>query len=327
LSGVGRVDTDLMIDYEQMSQCLGNFLWLKVREPIPLPLVHREINSPTFRFSMTPYAYFNGQFTPQEKTRIQVTDLAFLRGYGLFDFLRVVAGHPIFIEDHLDRFEQAAEAMGLLMPESRESLRHIIAELIRLNPHPLLGIKLILTGGYSSDGFTPAEKPNFLALANPFDFPKSGSSLRLMSCAYRREIPAVKTLNYIFPIRMLPELKRQSADDFLYYWDDLVSESSRSNVFIVKDQTVITPHTGILPGITRKHILALCQGVFRVEERAVTLREVLGADEVFITSSNQRILPIHQLDDHLFKPLQKGFVTQKLQDLLIEKERSEQFQK
>ena len=58
----------------------------------------------------------------------------FPTGYGLFDFLRVVAGFSIFMEDHLERFEQAVEALGLLMPESRESLHHIIAELIRLHP-------------------------------------------------------------------------------------------------------------------------------------------------------------------------------------------------
>lgn len=271
---------------------------------------------------MSSYAYFNGQFLPLEETKIHVSDLAFLRGYGIFDFLRVMGGHPIFVEDHLNRFDQAAEAMGLLIPESKENLRHILAELTRLNPHELLGIKLILTGGYSPDGFSLAEQPNFVVLANPFVFSDPGPGLRLMSYEYRREIPAVKTLSYIPPIRMLPELKRQSADDFLYHSNGFVSESSRSNVFIIKDQTVITPHTDMLFGITRKHVLEVCQGFFHREERAVTLTEVLNADEVFITSSNQRIMPVTQIDHYVFNRPQKGSVTQKLQDLFLEKEQS-----
>ena len=276
---------------------------------------------------MVPYAYVNGQFLPLEEARIHVTDLAFLRGYGIFDFLRVMAGQPIFLDDHLDRFKRAAQEMDLSMPESRANLRHIIAELIRLNPHELLGIKLILTGGYSPDGFTPAEHSNFLVLANPFVFPDAGPGLTLMSYEYRREIPAVKTLSYIPPIRMLPQLKRLQANDFLYHWDGLLSESSRSNVFIVKDQALITPHSGILPGITRKHILEVCRGVFAVEERAVTLEEVLGADEVFMTSSNQRIMPIRQIDHHVFNQPHRGSVTQKVQELFLEKEQSEQYPK
>ncbi|WP_052731126.1 aminotransferase class IV [Spirosoma radiotolerans] len=71
-----------------------------------------------------------------------------------------------------------------------------------------------------------------------------------MSYEYHREIPAVKTLSYLPLIQRLPHLKRQAADDYLYYSNGLISESSRSNVFIVKNKTVSTAHSGILPGIT-----------------------------------------------------------------------------
>ncbi|RYF67958.1 MAG: amino acid aminotransferase [Cytophagaceae bacterium] len=276
---------------------------------------------------MDAYAYCNGEFLPLAETRLHITDLAFLRGYGIFDFLRVINGHSVFVEDHLERFEQAAEAMGLTVPESRGHIRHLIAELIRLNPQELLGIKLILTGGYSSDGFTPADQPNFLVLANPFVFPDAASGLTLMAYEYHREIPVVKTLSYLPPIQMLPQLKRQAADDFLYHKNGLISESSRSNVFIVKNQTVSTPHTGMLPGITRKHVLAVCQGVFAVEERAIPLAEVFEADEVFITSSNQRIVPIRQIDHYVLPQPYPGPVTRKLQNLFLEREQLELNQK
>jgi len=141
-----------------------------------------------------------------------------------------------------------------------------------------------------------------------------------MSYEYHREIPAVKTLSYLPPIQMLPHLKRQAADDYLYYSNGLISESSRSNVFIVKNKTVSTPHTGILPGITRKHVLSVCQGVFAVEERAIPLAEVYEADEVFITSSNQRIMPVRQIDHYVLPQPHTGPVTRKLQDLFLERE-------
>jgi branched-chain amino acid aminotransferase len=269
---------------------------------------------------MKEFNYFNGEILTSEETKIHVSDLAFLRGYGIFDFFRVINGKPIFMEDHLDRFENSAKIMGLPINESRHQLKEIFSELIKLNHHDLLGIKLILTGGYSEDGFNPPDKSNLIITAKPFTFTNPQAGLKLMTVGYRREIPEVKTLSYITPIRMLPELRKMPANDFLYYYDGLISESSRSNVFIVKNQKVITPKTGVLPGITRKYVIKACHGIFEVEERDVSLTESLVADEVFITTSNQRIVPVTQIDNHIFNGGQIGPVTIKLQQLFINQE-------
>ena len=257
---------------------------------------------------------------PSEDAKIHVSDLALLRGYGIFDFFRAIKGKPIFIEDHLDRFENSAKLMGLTIPESRKRLLEIIMELIRMNPYELLGIKMILTGGYSPDGYNPAEKSNLIMIARPFVFKDPARGIKLMSCEYQREIPEVKTLSYITPVRLLPKMRSIGADDYLYYYNGFISESSRSNIFIVKDQKVITPKTGFLPGVTRKHVMEACRGAFYLEERDVTLAETLAADEVFTTSSTQRVIAITQIDDHVFGDGQIGPVTKKLQELLLKEE-------
>ena len=269
---------------------------------------------------MIEFNYFNGQILTSEQTKIHVSDLAFLRGYGIFDFLRVINNKPIFIEDHLDRFENSAKLMGLPIAENRERLKEIVSELIKLNPHEILGVKLILTGGYSEDGFNPSEKSNLLVTAKPFTFNNPLLGVKLMSYEYRREIPEVKTLSYVIPIKMLPKLKEMHADDFLYFYNGLISESSRSNVFIVKNQKVITAKTGVLPGITRKYVIKACKGNFEVEERDVSLTEMLYADEVFITTSNQRIVSVTQIDNQIFNGGQIGTVTKKLQELFLKVE-------
>ena len=122
-----------------------------------------------------------GKSLLQRKQKIHVSDLAFLRGYGIFDFLRVISSKPVFIEGHLDRFENAAKLMGLPISENRRRLREIISELIQLNPHELLGVKLILTGGYSADGFSPSEKSNLLITTKPFTFSSPVLGLKLIS--------------------------------------------------------------------------------------------------------------------------------------------------
>lgn len=111
------------------------------------------------------YSFFNNEFLPIEKNLIHVSDLATQRGYGIFDFFKVVNGKPLFIEDYLTRFYKSAEVMSLTVSLSREELKKIIAELIQKNDVADAGIKMILTGGYSPDGYEIA-KPNLIITQN-----------------------------------------------------------------------------------------------------------------------------------------------------------------
>jgi branched-chain amino acid aminotransferase len=265
---------------------------------------------------MKSFAYMNGEILPLADARLHITDLAILRGYGIFDFFKSVDGKPIFIEDHLDRFERSLELMGLDLPYTRSHLRDNILKLIQLNDANLLGIKLLCTGGYSEDGFAPTI-PNLIMFATPFRFAKFEEGLKLMLLEHQRELPLIKTINYIKPITVLPKLKTLKADDVLYYQNGLVTEASRSNLFIVKNQKVITPKDDILLGVTRKHVLKIAQKAFETEIRPVTLKDLAEADEVFLTGSTKRVAPVIQIDNYHY-PI--GKVTKQLYDLLLVKE-------
>jgi branched-chain amino acid aminotransferase len=268
---------------------------------------------------MKSFAYRNGAILPLADAHLHITDLALLRGYGVFDFFKSVDGKPIFIEDHLDRFEKSMELMGLDIPYTRGHLRDHILKLIQLNEGNLLGIKLLCTGGYSEDGYTPTT-PNLIMFAKPFTFAPFHQGLKLMLLEHQRELHEIKTINYIKPITILPKLSALKADDVLYYQNGLVSEASRSNLFMVKNEKVITPKDNILLGVTRKHVLKIAQKVFETEVRAVTLKELAEADEVFLTGSTKRIAPVTQIDNYHY-PI--GKVTEKLYHLLLEKEENE----
>jgi branched-chain amino acid aminotransferase len=270
---------------------------------------------------MQNYIYLNGEILPTEKAQIHVSDLGLVRGYGIFDFFRAIDGQAVFIEDHLDRFENSAKLMGLPIPESRDRLREIIHEIIRLNPYKLLGVKMIMTGGYSEDGYTPSPKSNLIVMGKPFEFKPADVGMKLMSLEYRREIPEIKTLNYIVPIRALQQMKSVGADDLLYHQNGKISESSRSNIFIVKNEKIITPLDGALFGVTRKHILNFAKNYFTVEERDVSTQEYFEADEVFTTGSTKRIVSIKQTDNQTFSDGKVGKITKKLQELFLEEEK------
>lgn len=264
---------------------------------------------------MASFFYLNGQIVPEAQAQIHITDLGLLRAYGIFDFFRAVDGHAVFMEDHLDRFERSANLMGLTIPVSRQHLRDTVAELIRLNNLPLLGIKMVLTGGYSPDGYAPAPEANLMMIAKPFKFMDAPNGLKFMTVHHQRQLSEVKSLDYLLPIYLLRQQRAVQADDVLYHFNGNVTESSRSNVFIVKNETIITPDAGMLRGITRKHILDFAKAHFAVEERSVTLDEVLKADEVFTTGSSKKIVAVTRIDEQLVGDGRPGSVTQHLLSL------------
>jgi branched-subunit amino acid aminotransferase/4-amino-4-deoxychorismate lyase len=221
-----------------------------------------------------------------------------------FDFLQTIQGVPLFIDDYLARFKNSAKAMDLSIPFDMEFLNQNIFELIRKNNLSHSGLKLILTGGYSEDGFTPTT-PNFIILENgiaplPSDYQGYTHGAKLMLHEFVRELPYVKSVNYVTPITLQNRWKSLGAIDVLYHKDGLVTESSRSNFFIINKQNVlITPSENVLHGITRKKTLEIAQNILPIEVRNMTLHEVLDAKEAFMCSSTKGILPVVQLDDYM----------------------------
>ena len=265
---------------------------------------------------MNEYAYLNGEIIPIAQAQLHVTDLAILRGYGVFDFFRAIDGKPIYVEEHLDRFEYSVQKMNLTMPYSRAHLREGILELIKLNSHKLLGIKLLCTGGYSDDGYEPTT-PNVVMLAKPFKMLPDGHTLNLMSVEHVRELADIKTINYAVPIQALPKLKAGGFQDVIFHKNGLISESSRSNIFIVKEEKIMTPQLNILHGITRKNVIKVIQNYFEFEEKDITIDDMMQADEVFISSSTRRVSSIQFIDNNCFTQRK---VAQKLTELLIQNE-------
>ena len=257
---------------------------------------------------MIKYYNVNGEIVPIENAVINVRDLGFLRGYSVFDFFRIYKGQPVFIEDHLARLERSANELGLQLPYSKAELVEKIIALAKANEMDFGGIKIILTGGYSSDGFLPAT-PNIVMLAGKlptYDVSLYTKGSKLMAYEYIRETPYTKTTNYLKPISIQQEIEAAEAFDVLYHDGVYISESARSNFFIINhDGTIITPDKDALKGITRKHVLAIARKHFKVEIRPVSIKETMAAREAFITSTTKGVMPVRQVD---FWRINKGII-------------------
>jgi D-alanine transaminase/branched-chain amino acid aminotransferase len=120
----------------------------------------------------------------------------------------------------------------------------------------------------------------------------------------------------------MPAVRAAGGDDLIYYTPEFgVSESSRSNLFYVKDGVIHTPVDHILEGITRKKVISLASSEFEVRVGTCTLEDFMNADEVFTTGSTKRVLPIFSIDGKQKGDGKRGEVTERLYQLLLANEK------
>jgi len=270
----------------------------------------------------TGLAYVDGAFVPAAQASVPLEDLGLQRGYGIFDYLRVAGRVPLFLADHLDRFLRSADVMRLQPPCGRKALSDIIHRLIDAEERTVSGIRILLTGGPSADGYT-VTRPRLAVVRQPLASPPDSlpsAGIRLCTYAYRRQLAQVKTTDYLMAIWLQAWLRERGGDDILYHDAGQLRECPRANLFLVDAEGVlVTPSEGMLAGITRKQLLAAAEraGIPAVA-RNVGLEEVARAREAFITSSTKRLLPVARIDEVEWPT--PGPLTQRLWDAFLDRE-------
>jgi branched-chain amino acid aminotransferase len=245
--------------------------------------------------------YIDGQFVLDSDALIPATDLAVLRGYGVFDYFRTYGGRPFHLEAHLARLQRSAGLIGLEMPHSLEEIRPIVMETLRRNSHAESNVRVILTGGDSDDHLMPRGQSRLIILVTPFVPPPETwyrDGVKVITERTERYMPEAKTLNYTPAIVALQKAKIVGAIDAIYIdRAGRVLEGTTTNLFAFVDDVLVTPGDGILCGITREVVLELASDLYEIQIRDLSAEELLRADEVFITSSNKQICPVRQIDD------------------------------
>ena len=258
------------------------------------------------------FAFVRGEIIPLQDAFLHVSDLSIQRGYGVFDFFKVSNGHAFFLNDYLDRFYHSASVMRLTVPYVTRDLKTIIHQLIKQNDLAESGIKMILTGGYSPDGYQPGESnliitQQTLTLPGPEQIEKG---IKVITYEYVRDFALAKTINYTMGIWLSKIVAENGAADVLYHKHGVVSEFPRCNFFIVrKNGTVATPDENVLLGITRMQVLSLAGKHYRSETVKITIDDIRNAAEAFLTSTTKRIVPIVQVDDMVIGDGKPGPVT------------------
>ena len=273
----------------------------------------------------------NGQMVPRDKAVVSVFDAGFVLGDGVWEGLRVTAGHPAFLEQHLDRLWEGAAAIALDIGRTRQELTEEIYRTLAANDMHGDGVhvRLMVTRGPKS---TPYQDPRVSAgpatlvvIAEHKDpLPATVErGLSLFTVHVRRARPdtldpKLNAHSKLNDITACIQAYTAGADEALMLDPDgFVATCNSTHFFIVRGEQVWTS-TGMycLAGITRSNVLRLCErNGIPAQERAFSLTEVYSADEAFVTGTFAGVVPVHTVDGRRIGTGARGPMVERLQSL------------
>lgn len=262
--------------------------------------------------------YLNGKFVNARDAKISIFDPGFLYGDGIFETLRTYRGKLWQVAEHLERLFESARMRGWKLSWSAQELAHAIEKTVQRNHFPESRVRITITPG--------VKQPTLFIWVQPLE--------RLPSSAYSKGVSAIT-----FPLeRPFPQMKTASMQPLLIARNEMlrkrayeallinrkgfITEGTWTNLFIVKKKVLITPRLGVLLGTTRDTVLHLAKKLFRIKLREITRRELMSADECFLTNAPKGIVPVVKVDGEKIGTGRVGPVTKHLMDEFDKKVKS-----
>jgi len=280
---------------------------------------------------MTRTVYVNGEYLPEDEAKVSIFDRSFLMADGVYEVTSVLGGKLIDFDGHLARLERSLTELDMEKPEAFDDLLEIHRELVRRNDLTDGMIYLQVSRGSAGDRdfvFPDPEqvKPTLVLFTQSkpglADSPAAKTGIKVISIDDirwgRRDI---KTVQLLYPSMGKMMAKKAGCDDAWMVEDGFVTEGTSNNAYIVKDGKIITRQLSndILHGITRAAVLRFArEAQMEVEERNFTIDEAKQADEAFITSASQFVMPVVEIDGVQLGDGKPGRVAPRLREIYLE---------
>ncbi len=254
--------------------------------------------------------WLDGAIVGHEEARLSVLDHGLLYGDGVFEGMRVYGGEWFRPAEHLKRLQFSASYIGLELPHTLPRIEEIVADTIAAYGADEAYIRLLVTRDVGELGVDPTScaDPKLVCIVAGIALYDAGAiarGIRMVTVATRKPPPdvlnlEVKSLNYMNSVMAKREAWLRGADEGLVLnLQGTVAEASVAAVFAFHEGTLVTPPTsdGALPGITRATVLEAARHLGRETRiRTIGHAELMRADEVFITGSGARMVPVGSLD-------------------------------
>ena len=239
----------------------------------------------------------NGQLRPASDFR----DDFLQRPHYIYEVFRVTDGVALFLEDHLERLQQTCALSEHCPGFSSGDVSKHVYEVIHANALQTGNLKMVL---YPD----PVSGSHFLIYITPHEYPDAQQIAQGVPVALFKGIrhnPNAKIMDV--RLRNATNLMKEQMEVYetlLVDQQGCITEGSRSNVFFIRNNKVITPPVeDVLPGITRKHVMEVCKELgIEVNEEKVLARSVVVMEAAFLSGTSRKVLPIRSIDELEFAP-------------------------
>lgn len=271
------------------------------------------------------FVCINDKLMAADQAHVSVFDSGFMQGIGLFETMRTYGDRVFRLDQHLERLQRSARALGWTVIPQLEQMHSAVMRVVGATEQSPLRVRLTVTTGTLRA--TQAEDvPRLTVVASatvgadyPPELKARGVTVVLSNFRQGNSDPTIghKTTSYFNRLAGLRDAHSKGAFEALWFtYTNRLAEGSISNVFLVSGGALRTPplDTPILPGITRATVLELAQQMqIDVREEPLTVDELLEADEVFLTSSLMEIVPVVRVEREAIATEKPGELTQALQ--------------
>jgi branched-chain amino acid aminotransferase len=252
------------------------------------------------------HVFLNGDFVPEERAVIPVSDRAFLLGDGLFETVPFYNGNPFRWDAHMQRLQQGLDLLRIKIALSPKQLLGFARQLVERNDMHEVLLRLTISRGSAARGYSLklAQHPVVVMTLHPLPFRAKQEEWRLITSKLRvladDPVMQLKTASRVRNVLARAEAEDQGADEaLLLNQRGEITEGAATNFFCAQDGVLCTPPLtgGLLPGVTRAAILEICRTLkIRTVERPITPAEVRVCEGAFLSVSTMGIVEAISLD-------------------------------
>ena len=277
---------------------------------------------------MSRTVYLNGHYLPPEQAQVSIFDRAVLFGDAIYEVAGVLDGKLLDFDSHMSRLKRSLNELSIPAPLSSDEILSAFRHLVDVNQIVEGMVYMQISRGTAERDFVypPNLEPTvfmFTQSESSEHSEKAKTGVKVVSAAdirwARRDIKSVNLLGQVLAKQIAHEAGAYEA--LLLDPEGFITECGSTSFYIVKDQTIITRPLSnqILPGVTRKALLALCEEKsYSLSEQHFTLEDVFIADEAFVTGASTYVLPVCNVDEKKIADGTPGPISQQLRKVYLE---------
>ena len=273
--------------------------------------------------------YINGKYKPLSQSTVSVTDRGYQFSDGVYEVIAVFKNEFVDFKLHLNRLFVSLKKMDMKINLNKNQIENITKKIKKINQLEMGIVYIQITRGDQNPRdhkYSNNLKPNIViySIIKNFENLNKLAQKGVKTSLYpdvrwqRSDIKSISLLGNVLAANHAK--KNKSHEAVLFDNRNMITEGNSSSIWIIKKNKCITHPLNfrILKGCTRHKLISILKkNKFKFEEKKFSIKSLLNADEAFMTSATNFIMPIIKVDKYTISNGKPGLNTLKFRSLFI----------